>query len=60
MLDLCDIPADLRATLIPQPPQNTRLDEETLTALLHINRTHKDTDARNAAKAALLDKGPLT
>jgi len=57
VLDLCDIPADLRATLTPQPPQNTRLDEETLTALLHINRTHKDTEARNAAKAALLDKG---
>ena len=37
--------------------QNTRLDAETLAALLDINRTHRDTDARNAAKAALLHKG---
>jgi len=58
VLDLCDIPADIRVTLTPQPPQNTRLSEDTLAALLHINRTHRDTDARNAAKAALLDKGP--
>jgi hypothetical protein len=57
VLDLCDIPNDLRAKLAPQPPQNTRLDDETLTALLQINRTHKDTPARNAAKAKLLGKG---
>jgi len=57
VLDLCDIPADLRATLIAQPPQNTRLSDDTLKAMLEINRTHPDTQARNAAKAALLAAG---
>lgn len=57
VLDLCDIPSDLRATLVARPPQNTRLDDDTLTALLEINRTHKDTVSRNAAKALLLGKG---
>ncbi len=60
VLDLCDVPDDLRATLSPQSPQNTRLDDDTLAALLDINRAHKDTDARNAAKAAFLGKGPDT
>lgn len=60
VLDLCDIPDDIRSTLIAQPPQNTRLDEDTLAALLEINRAHRDTDARNAAKAELLGKGPDT
>lgn len=57
VLDLCDIPDDLRATLVPQPAQNTRLDAQTLDDLLKINRTHTDTDARNAAKAARLAQG---
>jgi hypothetical protein len=60
VLDLCDVPAELRATLTAQPPQNTRFDDDTLAALLEINRTHRDTDARNAAKAALLHKGQQT
>ncbi len=60
VLDLCEVPADIRATLVPQPPQNTRLSEDTLAALLEINRTHTDTKARNAAKDALLGKGPQT
>lgn len=60
VLDLCDIPLDIRSTLVPQPPQNTRLGEDMLAALLEINRAHKDTDARNAAKAQLLGKGPDT
>ncbi|MEH6829856.1 MAG: hypothetical protein V7661_03365 [Sulfitobacter sp.] len=58
VLDLCDIPDEIRSALIPQPPHNTRLGEDTLAALLEINRTHTDTDARNAAKAQLLGKGP--
>lgn len=57
VLDLCDIPDDLYRTLHPQPAQNTRLDAQTLDDLLRINRTHSDTDARNAAKALLLAKG---
>ncbi len=60
VLDLCDIPDDIRATLTPQPPQNTRMGEDMLAALLEINRAHKDADARNAAKAQLLGKGPDT
>jgi hypothetical protein len=60
VLDMCDIPAQLRATLVSQPPQNTRLDDSTLAALLRINRTHKDAHARNAAKAKLLGKGSDT
>ena len=58
VLDLCDVPEDTRSALIPQPPQNTRLGEEMLAALLEINRAHKDTEMRNAAKAELLGKGP--
>ncbi|MEP1767941.1 MAG: hypothetical protein ABJJ53_15040 [Sulfitobacter sp.] len=57
VLDLCDIPDALRQTLIPQPAQNTRLDDETLAALLQINKTHTDKAKRKAAKAALLGKG---
>ena len=60
VLDLCEVPADIRAALVSQPPQNTRLSEDTLAALLEINRTHTDTKARNAAKDALLGKGPQT
>lgn len=60
VLDLCDIAADIRASLVPQSPKNTRLSEDTLAALLEINRTHTDTEARNNAKDALLGKGPQT
>lgn len=57
VLNLCDIPDELRAVLKPQQPQNTRLSDETLAALLDINRAHTDADARNAAKATLLGEG---
>ncbi len=57
VLDLCDIPPDTRTMLIPQPPQNTRLGEDILATLLEINRTHRDASTRNAAKAAVLDRG---
>lgn len=58
VLDHCDIPDALRAALTPQPPQNKRLSEDTLAALLEINRTHRDKEARKAAKADVLNKGP--
>lgn len=58
VLDLCDVSDDIRSALIPQPPQNTRMSEDMLVALLEINRAHKDTATRNAAKALLLGKGP--
>ena len=57
VFDLCDIPDNIRAALLPQSIQNTRFDDETLAALLQINRTHTDTGERNAAKDALLGKG---
>lgn len=60
VLDLCGIPDDLRARLVPQAPRNRRLDDETLAALLAINRAHRDTAARNAAKAAYLGTGVVT
>jgi hypothetical protein len=60
VLDLADIPDHIRSTLIAQPAQNTRLDDDTLAALLHINKTHNDKAERKAAKAALLGKGPQT
>ena len=54
LLDLCDIPADLRAGLLPVGRRNERRGTEVLEAMLTINRTHTDPDARNRAKAALL------
>ncbi len=60
VLDLCDIPADIRAALSPQPPQNTQPSEDILAALLKINRTHSDIQMRNAAKTALLNESPQT
>jgi hypothetical protein len=60
VLDLCDIPDHLRTKHAAQSPQNPRLDDDTLAALLAINRAHSDTNTRNAAKAAILGKGPDT
>lgn len=60
VLDLCDIPDDLRAKLMPLPPKNTRLDTDTLADLLAINRTHPDSESRNKAKALRLSQGRTT
>ncbi len=54
LLDLCDIPLTLRPTLTPVAPVNTRQGDDVLQALLEVNRTVADTQARNAAKAAIL------
>ena len=54
MLDLCDIPADIRATLTPVAPANRRLGDDVLAALLEINRTAATPEARKAAKEAVL------
>jgi len=56
LLDLCDIPLALRGTLHAPPPANTRLEDDILRQMLQINRTHDGAEARNAAKAALLNK----
>lgn len=58
ILDLCTMPDVLRSKLMPQPTQNIEIDDNTLAALLHINRTQADAATRKAAKAALLGKGP--
>ncbi|WP_299566311.1 hypothetical protein [uncultured Sulfitobacter sp.] len=58
VLDLCDIPAEIRHTLIPQPPQNTRVSDDTLAALLDANRRYRDRETRDAAKSDILSKGP--
>ncbi len=60
VLDLCDIPADLRARLVAQPRQNVRRDDAVLAALLEVNRTHKDPETRGAAKRAILAEGSPT
>ncbi|MFK7836015.1 MAG: hypothetical protein AB8B60_07335 [Sulfitobacter sp.] len=56
LLDLCDLPLSLRADLQPATPANTRPSEDVLAALLRLNRTEPDVEARRAAKQALLDQ----
>lgn len=53
LLDLCDIPASIRPTLMPVPTANRKLGPRVLNQLLEINRTMTDPVARNAAKKAL-------
>ena len=60
ILDLCDIPQDLRATLVASPPENLRPDMATLLALLDVNRTVKDPEKRVATKKAIMDKASFT
>lgn len=54
LLDLCDLPAEVREGLQPAAPANTRMSDAVLLEMLQINRTHPEAEARNAAKAALL------
>ena len=54
LLDLCDLPADVRDALLPVAKRNERRGPEVLEAMLTINRTHSDAEARNKAKAGLL------
>lgn len=54
LLDLCQLPLSLRATLVPVSPANARLGADVLDEMIAINRRHKAPKARNAAKAALL------
>jgi hypothetical protein len=60
LLDLCDIPDDIRAQIIAQPMANTRHSDAVLLALLAANRAYDDRDARKAAKHAILAKGAQT
>ena len=54
LLEHCDLPAHLLRRLTPVPPANTRLPEPVLLDMLEANRTHKDSDARKAAKQSIL------
>lgn len=54
LLDLCGVPPDDQARLVPGPPANERHDDTVLLALLAANRDYTDRDARNAAKRAIL------
>lgn len=54
LLSLCDVPAEVITQLPPIPPQNARLPQAVLQALLAANRTYSDRDARKAAKARIL------
>lgn len=54
LLDLCDIPPELRATLASAKDQNKALPHDVTLALLDANRAYTDKDARSAAKRAIL------
>lgn len=54
LLDLADIPDDLRSTLEPVPHGNVRLPDDVLNALLAANRRYHDRAARSIAKRAIL------
>lgn len=56
LLDLCDLPPELRSELVAVPPANERLGDDVLQAMLDANRLHKTPAARNAAKAHILAK----
>ncbi len=60
LLDLCDLPADLRASLVPGPLPAPALPDPVVQALLTANRTHDAPAARTAAKARILSQAGLT
>lgn len=54
LLDLCNVPPETMARIMPPPVANAALDQDVLLALLDANRTYTDRDARKAAKHAIL------
>ena len=54
LLDLLNIPADLRATLKPAPRSNTGQSEDLRARFLRMNRTAPDKSALKAAKDAAI------
>jgi hypothetical protein len=56
LLSLCEMPSDVMATLEPVAPENQRLGDDVLAALLEINRTYDTSDARKAAKQVILNE----
>jgi len=53
VLDLLDIPAEVRAQIVPQPPANTAPSSAKAHALLSLNRSDLDDTALKAAKRAV-------
>lgn len=56
LLDICNLPIDLRRQMIAQPIANTRHDDDVLLALLAANRAYADRGERKAAKQAILSE----
>lgn len=54
LLDLADLPGQIRRQLVPQPAANRRPDPVVLAALLAANRDHSNPVALKAAKRAIL------
>jgi hypothetical protein len=54
LLDLCDLPEDMRAALVTVPPVNKGQDAAKLQALLDANRTIADKDRRRSVKKAIV------
>ena len=54
LLDLCDIPDNIRQTLTPVPRANERFGPDVLEAMIAANRENATPMARNAAKALIL------
>ena len=62
LLDICEVPQDLRDQMTRPEPANKRPDPAMMDALLQANRTIKDKAALKEAKEAILaqaNKGPL-
>lgn len=57
LLDLCDVPDDLRAQIVPQSKVSTPDSDAVLLALLEANRAYADSDTRKAAKQEILAQG---
>ena len=60
LFDLCDLPADVRASLQPVHPANQRLGADVLNAMIDVNRKISDPAARKAAKQAILTEAQET
>ena len=54
LLDICDVPQDIRSQMTKPEPANRRPDPDVLAALLEANRTIADKTALKAAKNAIL------
>lgn len=54
LLDICDVPQDVRDQMTRPEPANRRPDRDVMAALLQANRTIKDKVALKAAKADIM------